>query len=174
MLQAGATQVFTISNMSTVWVLANVYQHDLGFVHTGDAVEVQTDAYPDTFHGKISFISPALDPTSRTLQVRIVTDNPGEKLKKDMYCTAIVRPASLKTLSPCRTPPYLRTAENEPFVYVAATGPSRINSASGWFRSARARAADANHERAPAGENVAANGSLFLQFANSFHARPRP
>ncbi len=43
-----------------------------------------TDAYPEVFHGKISFISPALDPTTRTLQARIVVENKGEKLKKDM------------------------------------------------------------------------------------------
>ena len=56
----------------------------------GDDVVVQTDAYPDTFHGKISYVSAALDPNTRTLQARIVVDNPGEKLKRDMYCTATV------------------------------------------------------------------------------------
>jgi cobalt-zinc-cadmium efflux system membrane fusion protein len=85
-LQAGATQCFTISNMKSVWVLANVYQHDLGYVHIGDAAEITTDAYSDIFRGRISYIAPALDPTTRTLQVRIVTVNPGEKLKK--ICTS--------------------------------------------------------------------------------------
>src|SRR6185437_2246377 len=74
-LQAGQTQAFTISNMATVWVVANIYQADLPYVHTGDTVVVQTDAYPDTFHGKISYISPALDPNTRTLQARVVVDN---------------------------------------------------------------------------------------------------
>ncbi len=46
-LQAGNTQAFTISDMSTVWVLANVYQADLAFVHNGDAAVIQTDAYPE-------------------------------------------------------------------------------------------------------------------------------
>ena len=57
-IQAGATQVFTISNMNTVWVLANVYEHDLGFIHMGDPVDIQTDAYPITFHGRISLYFP--------------------------------------------------------------------------------------------------------------------
>jgi len=74
-LQAGATQAFTISDMSTVWVLANVYQADLAVVKVDDSVDVSTDAYPDVFHGKISFISPALDPTTRTLQARIAGAN---------------------------------------------------------------------------------------------------
>ena len=84
----GATQCFTISDTSTVWVLVNVYQSDLAFVHVGDAVEINTETYPDAFRGKISYIAPALDPTTRTLQARIVTENPGKKLKKDMYVTA--------------------------------------------------------------------------------------
>ena len=55
---------------------------------------MQTDAYPGSFHGKISYISPALDPNTRTLQARIVVDNPGEKLKRDMYCTVTVTAGS--------------------------------------------------------------------------------
>src|SRR5208337_443718 len=48
-IQAGATQVFTISNMSSVWVLVNVYERDMGAVHLGDTVTIQTDAYPEEF-----------------------------------------------------------------------------------------------------------------------------
>ena len=51
-MQAGQTQAFTISDMSTVWVLANVYQNDLAYVKMDDNVVVQTDAYPDSFHGR--------------------------------------------------------------------------------------------------------------------------
>ena len=86
-VQAGQTQAFTISDLRTVWVLANVYQADLANVRSGDDVVVQTDAYPGSFHGRISYVSPALDPNTRTLQARIIVDNPGEKLKRDMYCT---------------------------------------------------------------------------------------
>ena len=67
LLQAGVTQAFIISDMSSVWVLANIYQSDLADIKMGDDVSVQTDSYPDAFHGKISFLSPALDPTTRTL-----------------------------------------------------------------------------------------------------------
>ena len=91
LLQAGVTQCFTISDTSTVWVLVNVYQSDLGSVHIGDTADITTDAYPEVFRGRISYLAPALDPTTRTLQERIVTENPGHKLKKDMYVTATVR-----------------------------------------------------------------------------------
>jgi cobalt-zinc-cadmium efflux system membrane fusion protein len=167
-LQAGATQVFTISNMKTVWVLANVYEHDLGFVHLGDAVEIQTDAYAATFHGKISFISPALDVTSRTLQVRIVTDNPEGRLKKDQYVTAIVQAGVIDNALVVPDAAVLRTAENEPFVYVAAD-PAKPNQ----FGQRLVSVGESHEGKTQVlsglrqGENVAADGSLFLQFANS-------
>jgi len=168
-LQAGATQVFTISNTNTVWVLANVYEHDLGFVHMGDAVEIQTDAYTTKFHGKISFISPALDATSRTLQVRIVTDNPGGKLKKDMYVTAIVQAGVIENALTAPDAAFLRTAENEPFVYVVED-PAKPNQfgqrlvSVGESQGGKTQILSGLKQ----GENVAADGSLFLQFANSF------
>lgn len=167
-LQAGATQVFTISNMNTVWVLANVYEHDLGFVHLGDAVEIETDAYATKFHGKISFISPALDSTSRTLQVRIVTNNPEGKLKKDMYVTAIVKAGVIENALTVPDAAVLRTAENEPFVYVAED-PAKPNQFGQRLVSVGESLAGKTQivSGLKQGENVAADGSLFLQFANS-------
>ena len=167
-LQAGTTQVFTISNMKSVWVLANVYEHDLGMVHTGDAVDIQTDAYTTKFHGKISFISPALDATSRTLQVRIVTENPEGKLKKDLYVTATVRAGTIEHALTVPDAAVLRTAENEPFVYVAEN-PAKPNE----FSQRLVSVGESQNGRTliltglRVGERVAADGSLFLQFANS-------
>lgn len=167
-LQAGATQVFTISNMNTVWVLANVYEHDLGFVHLGDAVEIQTDAYATKFHGTISFISPALDATSRTLQVRIVTNNPGGKLKKDMFVTAIVQAGVIENALTVPDAAVLRTPENEPFVYVVedSAKPNQFGQrlvSVGESQGGKTQILSGLKQ----GENVAADGSLFLQFANS-------
>ena len=164
-VQSGATQCFTIPNMSTVWVLANVYEHDLGYVKAGDPVTIRTDAYPTEFRGRISYIAPALDPTSRTLQVRIVTDNPGGKLKKDMYVMASVHAGVIENALTVPDAAVLRTAENEPFVYVA-TGPTE-------FAQRLVRVGDSRGGRThivdglKPGERVTANGSLFLQFANS-------
>lgn len=167
-LQAATTQVFTISDMKTVWVLANVYEHDLGLVHNGNAVDIQTDAYATTFHGNISFVSPALDVTSRTLQVRIVADNPEGKLKKDMYVTAIVHAGAIENALTVPDAAVLRTAENEPFVYVVAD-PAKPNQ----FGQRLVSIGESEGRRTQIlsglrqGENVAADGSLFVQFANS-------
>jgi cobalt-zinc-cadmium efflux system membrane fusion protein len=168
-VQAGSTQVFTISNMKTVWVLANVYEHDLGYVHVGDPVQIQSEAYPTVFRGKISFIAPSVDATSRTLQVRIVTDNPETRLKKDMYVTAIVQAGGIPNALTVPDAAVLRTQENEPFVYVVED-PAKPNQ----FGQRLVSVGDSQGGKTQivsgvrAGEKVAADGSLFLQFANSF------
>jgi membrane fusion protein, heavy metal efflux system len=165
-LQAGTTQAFTISDMSTVWVLANVYQADLADVKIGDSVEVSTDSYPDTFRGKISFISPALDPTTRTLQARIVVENKGEKLKKDMYCTVTVTAGEIQNAIAVPDAAVLRDDENEPFVYVlsASNQFGRRHISIGLSTNGTTQVT----KGLSPGEKVVGDGSLFLQFANSF------
>jgi cobalt-zinc-cadmium efflux system membrane fusion protein len=166
LVQAGVTQAFTISDMSTVWVLANVYQGDLAYVKVGDQVTVKTDSYPDTFRAKISFVSPALDPNTRTLQARIVVENPGEKLKRDMYCYATVTAGQIRDAIAVPDAAVLRDDENQPFVYVASESnqfgrrPVEI----GQSQDGKTQVL----KGLTAGEKVVGNGSLFLQFANSF------
>jgi membrane fusion protein, heavy metal efflux system len=165
-IQAGQTQAFTISDMSTVWVLANLYQGDLAYVKTGDDVVVQTDAYPDSFHGKISYVSAELDPNTRTLQARIVVDNPGEKLKRDMYCTVMVTAGVIQNAISVPDAAVLRDDENQPFVYVAA--------GSNQFGRRAVEIGDSQNGQTQilkglsVGDRVVGDGSLFLQFANSF------
>jgi membrane fusion protein, heavy metal efflux system len=165
-LQAGQTQAFTISDLSTVWVLANVYQADLEYVKEGDDVVVQTDAFPDTFHGKISYVSPALDPNTRTLQARIVVDNRGEKLKRDMYCTVTVTAGVLKNVLAVPNAAVLRDENNEPFVYVL-TGDNQFARHDVELGEMQNNETQIVKGIAP-GDRVVGNGSLFLQFANSF------
>jgi len=164
-MQAGQTQAFTISDMSTVWVLANVYQNDLSSVRVGDDVVVQTDAYPQMFHGRISYISAALDSNTRTLQARIVVDNPGEKLKKDMYCTVTVTAGAISNAIAVPDSAVLRDDENQPFVYVAAGANqfARRQVTIGQSQNGRTQILSG----ISAGDRVVGDGSLFLQFANS-------
>jgi len=165
-IQAGTTQVFTISNMGSVWVLVNVYERDMGAVHLGDPVTVQTDAYPEEFHGRISYIGAALDPTTHTLPVRIVTENPGEKLKKDMYVTATVRAGAIRNALTVPDSAVLRDAENEPFVY-AEVSPNQFGQRPVTIgESAEGKTQILTGLRT--GDRVVADGSLFLQFQNSF------
>jgi cobalt-zinc-cadmium efflux system membrane fusion protein len=160
-IQSGQTQCFTISNMQTVWVLANVYEDQLAYVHPGDPVTIKTDAYPEVFRGRISFMGAALDPTSRTLQARIDTANPQGKLKKDMYVTATVIAGKIKDALLAPDAAVLRNAENEPFVYVEV-GQNQ-------FARRMVKVGESNEGQTQilsglkAGEKVAGDGSLFLQ-----------
>jgi cobalt-zinc-cadmium efflux system membrane fusion protein len=165
LLQAGSTQCFTISDMSSVWVLVNVYQSDLDYVHVGDSVEIDTDSYPDKFHGKISYLAPALDPTTRTLQARIVAGNPGSKLKKDMYVTAVVQAGAVNDALTVPDASVLHDSENVPFVY--------LQTETNKFARRIVKIADSNDGRTriesglKEGDKVVGDGSLFLQFKNS-------
>jgi cobalt-zinc-cadmium efflux system membrane fusion protein len=167
LLQAGTTQVFTISDMSTVWVLVNVYQGDVSYVRSGDSVNISTDSYPDTFHGRISYIAPALDPNTRTLQARIITENPGDKLKKDMYVTATVSAGTIASALTVPDSAVLRDTENQPFVYVQSS--TKQNQ----FARRLVQLGDSHGGRTQLtsgvkeGERVVGDGSLFLQFKNS-------
>lgn len=164
-VQAGQTQAFTISDLSTVWVLANVYQADLAYVHSGEDVSVQTDAYPGSFHGRISYVSPALDPNTRTLQARIVVDNPGEKLKRDMYCTVTVTAGKVANALAVPNSSVLRDENNQPYVYVAVDanqfGRRDVQTGSGEDGVTQIL------KGISPGDKVVGDGSLFLQFANS-------
>jgi cobalt-zinc-cadmium efflux system membrane fusion protein len=164
-VQAGQTQAFTISDLSTVWVLANVYQSDLAYVRSGDDVVVETSAYPGSFHGRISYVSPSLDPNTRTLQVRIVVDNPGEKLKKDMYCTVTVTAGTMSNVLAVPDSSILRDDNNQPFVYVAvgANQFGRRDVDVGQSQDGETQIL----KGISIGERVVGAGSLFLQFANS-------
>lgn len=165
-IQAGATQTFTISNMSTVWVLANVYQQDLPYVRVGDPVTVVTDSYPGTeFHGKVSYIAAALDPATRTLQARIDVKNPQEKLKNNMYVTAQVQAGKVANAISVPNSAVLRNAENEPFVYTLA-GENQFAMRSVTLGQTSEQSTEITSGLSQ-GDRIVANGSLFLQFANS-------
>ncbi|HEX8838691.1 MAG TPA: efflux RND transporter periplasmic adaptor subunit [Candidatus Acidoferrum sp.] len=165
LLQAGATQVFTISDMSTVWVLVNVYQSDVGYVRVGDSVDITTDTYPQVFHGRISYVAPALDPNTRTLQARIVTANPNKILKKDMYVTAMLQAGVIRDALTVPDAAVLRDTENMPFVYAqsGANQFARRLVKIGDSQEGRTQITDGLKQ----GDRVVSDGSLFLQFRNS-------
>ncbi len=165
LLQPGATQCFVISDTSTVWVLVNVYQKDLPYVRVGDTVTIQTDAYPDVFHGRISYVAASLDPNTRTLQARIETSNPGQKLKKDMYVTASVDTGTIQNAVAVPDSAVLRDSENQPFVYVEV-GANQFGRRSVTLGES-VKGQTQITAGLKAGDRVIGDGSLFLQFANS-------
>src|SRR6266436_4528781 len=84
----GSPNPFTISDLSYLWILCDVYENDLPAVHVGESAEVRLNAYPDkVFTGRISNVLPVLDPTLRTAKVRIEVRNPG-LMRVGMFVTA--------------------------------------------------------------------------------------
>ena len=89
--------LFTIADLSQVWVACDVFENDLDQVHLGDSAEVRLNAFPDrAFHGKISDISRVLDPNSRSAKVRIVLANLDGALRPGMYAVANFRSRKLQ------------------------------------------------------------------------------
>jgi Cu(I)/Ag(I) efflux system membrane fusion protein len=85
------TEIYAIADLSQVWVVLDAYESNLVWLRYGQKVEFQAEAYPgDIFEGRIAFISPMLDDTTRTVKVRIDMPNPLEKLKPEMFVHAIV------------------------------------------------------------------------------------
>jgi len=165
LIQPGTTQCFMISDTGNVWVLVNVYQKDLPYVRVGDTVTIQTDAYPDVFRGHISYVAASLDPNTRTLQARIETNNPGEKLKKDMFVVATVNAGTIPNAIALPDAAVLRDSENQPFVYAAASANQFGKRPVTLGESLNGQTQITSGLKA--GDQVIGNGSLFLQFANS-------
>ncbi len=87
------TRLYTITNLSIVWVYAAVYQSQIGEVKVGDPLSVTVDAYPGrTFKGRIDFIWQAIDSTTRTARVRCALLNPEGLLKVGMYVSITLEP----------------------------------------------------------------------------------
>ena len=80
------TKLYTVADLSTVWVNAQVFQPDIGKIKPGDAAQITVDAYPGkTFTGRVDQILPQVDASTRTVRVRLVLANPQLKLKPGMY-----------------------------------------------------------------------------------------
>ena len=112
-------ELFTIGDIKTVWVYADVQDVDLSKIKMGDAVDIKVLAYPDrVFHGAIDYISNTVDPVTRTARVRASLPNQNEELKPEMYATVSIAQAPEQKLA---VPKDAVVAINESkFIYVAA------------------------------------------------------
>ena len=125
-VQSLGTNPFTISDLSSVWVVCDVYEQDLPTLHIGDSAEIHLTAYPDQIlTGKINNILPILDPNIRTAKVRIEVRNSGT-LRLGMFVTAVFRSQRLEQRATVPSTAILHLHDRD-FVYV----PSEV---SGQFR----------------------------------------
>ena len=87
-----STKLYTVADLSRVWVYAQIFQNDVGRIKPGDVAQVTVDSYPGrTFTGQIEEILPQVDMTTRTVRVRLTIANPGLKLKPGMFVNVDVK-----------------------------------------------------------------------------------
>jgi membrane fusion protein, heavy metal efflux system len=112
---------FTISDLSNVWVLCDVYENDLAGVQVGQSAEIRLNAYPDrTFSGRISNVGPVLDPNLRTAKVRVEVRNPG-LMRVGMFVTATFHGQKKETHAAVPATAILHLHDRD-WVYVPAGG----------------------------------------------------
>lgn len=90
-------ELFTVADLSTVWVMASIHEKDFSTIHVGTSATVTAPAYPGrAWKGRVVYIQPQIDPSSRTAQARIEVANPGEALRLEMYMDVAFDSADVK------------------------------------------------------------------------------
>jgi cobalt-zinc-cadmium efflux system membrane fusion protein len=165
LLQAGTTPCFTVADLSTVWVMANIFESDLPFVSTGDPAQIRTNVTPEAFPGRVDYIAALVDPTTRAIAVRIVAKNPKRLFKRDLYVRVTLNSRKDSTGFLVPVTAVLRDDENLPFLFAAnedgsfARRPVTIGSQVGDRYEIKTGI--------QAGERIVVEGGLFMQFAQN-------
>jgi len=160
LLQAGTTASFTVADLSRVWVMAQVFESDLGAVGIGDSARVTTGT--GTFTGTVTNITPQVDADTRSMKVRVAVANPGGRLKRQMYVHVLLQSRQESTGLLIPVSAVLRDDENLPFVYVAQADGSFARR----HVTLGVRVGDRNQitEGFRSGDRIVVDGGLFVQF----------
>jgi cobalt-zinc-cadmium efflux system membrane fusion protein len=162
LLQAGSTACFTVADISRVWVLAQVFDSDIASVAVGDTAEIETGIGTNQVAGTVTNVPALVDPTTRSVNVRVTVDNPAGLLKKQMYVHVAIQSRQENTGLLAPVSAVLRDDENLPFVYVEQRdgGFAREHVTLG------TRAGDLYDipEGVHAGDRIVVDGGLFIQF----------
>jgi cobalt-zinc-cadmium efflux system membrane fusion protein len=162
LLQAGTTPCFTVANLSRVWVLAQIFGPDLASVSRGDSARVVTGVDSNEFTGTVDNISALVDPDTRAVVTRVVVENPGDFLKKQMYVRVLIQVSRQSTGLLIPDSAILRDDENLPFVYVAASdGSFARRRVTLGYRTGDQQEITTGLEP---GNQVVVEGGIFLQF----------
>ena len=165
LIQAGTTPAFTIADLSSVWVMANVFESDLPLVSAGETASITGGGSNTAVTGQVAYVGSLVDPATRATSVRIVAPNPRDALKRDMLVNVVIRAAQSRNALVVPASAVLRDDQNLPFVYVALPGnrfgrrPVTLGGRTGDVYEVRAGLSS--------GDRIVANGALFIQFAGS-------
>ena len=119
-------ELMRVTDLSSVWVVGQVYEKDLGRVVVGSGVSVTSDAYPGrVFRGRVSYVDPRVDPATRTAQVRIELANPGQALKIGMYVNvAFATISGAEKTVPVVPVAAVQNINNQQIVFLATNEPT--------------------------------------------------
>jgi cobalt-zinc-cadmium efflux system membrane fusion protein len=120
------TNLFTIADLSDVYVLINIYESDISNVQVGDPVKITTLSYPDkVFTGKIDKIYDMLDPDNKVVKARVKIANPGDRLKPQMFASVTIRAKSGETLPVVNTRGLI--FDNDKYYVVVVDGKAKVH-----------------------------------------------
>ena len=157
-------ELMRVTDLSSVWVVGQVYEKDLASIHVGSGANITSDAYPGrVFRGRISYVDPKIDPATRTAQVRIELANPGQALKIGMYVNlAFAALGAAEKTTPVVPKDAVQSIGNQQFVFVTTEKPNefilhpvRLGAESNGFYPVL--------EGLNAGERIVTNGSFLLR-----------
>ena len=119
-------EILRVADLSSVWVIGQVYEKDLGSIRVGSGASITSQSYPGrVFRGQVSYVDPQLDPQTRTAQVRIELANPGEMLKIGMYVNiAFATVGGFEATLPTVPTSALQNVNNQQVVFVATNDPN--------------------------------------------------
>ena len=162
LLTAGTTPCFTVADLSRVWVMTQIFGSDLASVSVGDSAEIETGIATNSFSGKVDNISALVDPTTRSVMVRVVVENPGDILKKQMYVRVKIQAHQESSGLLVPVSAILRDDVNLPFVYVVQPDGSfaRRHVTLGYRTGDQYDIPDGLQ----AGDQIVIDGAIFVQF----------
>ncbi len=119
-------ELMKVTNLSTVWVIAQVYEKDLGKIRVGSGASVTSDAYPGRlFRGHVTYIDPNVDQQTRTVPVRVELENPGQSLKIGMYAgVAFGSMGNAEATTPVVPSSAVQNIDGRQIVFVATDKPN--------------------------------------------------
>ena len=164
-VQPDSNPLLVVADLSTVWVLADIFEHDLHLVSLGQKAEVSTVAYPDRrFMARVSRISDSLDPTTHTVKVRFLADNSTGQLKPEMFATVtLILSQATQVLTVPATAVFVEGERNYVFVLQSDHHLTRQQVNVVPDPSGRARVVGGLQ----AGDRVVSDGALLLQLEES-------
>jgi RND family efflux transporter MFP subunit len=121
-------ELMRVTDLSTIWVVGQVYEKDLATVRVGSGANITSDAYPNrVFRGRVSYVDPKIDPATRTAQVRIELANPGQMFKIGMYVNVAFGALGVaeKTM-PVVPKDAVQTIGNQQFVFLPTEKPTEF------------------------------------------------